>query len=114
MFIGRVVGTVWATKKVDNVKGLRFLLVHPVNIDKAPNTNVVVVADMLGAGISELVLCAYGHAARRALTDQPNDLSIEAAVIGIIDEIEVDEELLSGLTPEQLEKSPPPLIQKKP
>ena len=66
MFIGRVVDTVWATKKVDNVRGLRFLLVHPVNIDKAPNTNVVVVADTLGAGISELVLCAYGHAARRA------------------------------------------------
>jgi ethanolamine utilization protein EutN len=113
MFIGRVVGTVWATKKVDNVKGLRFLLVHPVNIDKAPNTNVVVVADTLGAGISELVICAYGHAARRAITDLPNDLSIEAAVIGIVDEIEVDEQLLAGLTAEQLDQSPPPLIKSK-
>lgn len=113
MFIGRVVGTVWATKKVDNVKGLRFLLVHPINIDKAPNTNVVVVADTLGAGISELVLCSYGHAARRAITDQPNDLSIEAAVIGIIDEIEVDETLLAGLTAEQLEQHPPPVKTKK-
>ncbi len=107
MFIGRVVGTVWATKKVDNVKSLRFLMVHPVNIDKAPNTNVVVVADTLGAGIGELVIVSYGHAARRALTDLPNELSIEAAVIGIVDEIEVDEKLLKGLETRQLKKEPP-------
>jgi ethanolamine utilization protein EutN len=113
MFIGRVVGTVWATKKVENVKGLRFLLIHPVNIDKAPNTNVVVCADMLGAGIGELVICSYGHAARRALTDQPNDVSIEAAVIGIVDEIEVDEALLNGLNAAQLEKEFPQLPKKK-
>ena len=107
MFIGRVVGTVWATKKVDNVKSLRFLMVHPVNIDKAPNTNVVVVADTLGAGVGELVIVSYGHAARRALTDQPNELSIEAAVIGLVDEIEVDEQLLKGLETEKLRKNFP-------
>ncbi len=108
MFIGRVVGTVWATKKVENVKSLRFLLIHPVNIDKAPNTNVVVVADTLGAGMGELVICAYGYAARKALSDTPTDLSIEAAVIGIVDEIEVDEELLNGLSAEKLQKHIPP------
>ena len=107
MFIGRVVGTVWATKKVDNVKGLRFLMIHPVNIDKAPNTNVIVAADVLGAGIGELVICSYGHAARRALTDQPNELSIEAAVIGIVDQIEVDETLLNGLSAAQLHQETP-------
>jgi ethanolamine utilization protein EutN len=108
MFIGRVVGTVWSTKKVENVKSLRFLLIHPVNIDKAPNTNVVVVADTLGAGIGELVICAYGYAARKAISERPTDLSIEAAVIGIVDEIEVDEELLSGLSPDLLQPRLPP------
>ncbi len=108
MFIGRIVGTVWATKKVDNVKGLRFLMVHPVNIDKEPNTNVVVVADTLGAGIGDLVICSYGHAARRAITSEPNELSIEAAVIGIVDEIEVDEKLLKGLSIKKLQRDFPP------
>lgn len=105
MFIGRVVGNVWATKKVENVKSLRFLMVHPVNIDKDPNTNVVVVADTLGAGIGELVLVSYGHAARRAITESPNELSIEAAVIGIVDEIEVDEALLRGLNTAKLKST---------
>lgn len=107
MFIGRVVGTVWATKKTDNLKNLRFLIIHPVNIDKTPNTNVVVVADVLGAGVGEFVLCSFGHAARRALTDNPSDLSIEAAVVGIIDKIDVDESLLAGLSMDQLETRPP-------
>jgi ethanolamine utilization protein EutN len=88
MFLGKVVGTVWATKKAANLEGVRFLIVHPYNLDKEPNTNVVVVADRLGAGTGEVVMCAYGKAARSAIGDQ--DMSIEAAVIGIIDQIDLD------------------------
>jgi ethanolamine utilization protein EutN len=89
MFLAKVVGTVWATKKVYNVKNLRFLVVHPLNVDKAPSTNVVVVADTLGAGPGEIVICAYGHAARQAIKPaDPPSLSIEAAVIGIVDKVE--------------------------
>jgi microcompartment protein CcmK/EutM len=29
MFLGKVVGTVWSTKKVDNLRNLRLLLIHP-------------------------------------------------------------------------------------
>src|SRR5262252_3195766 len=88
MFLGKVVGTVWATKKAANLEGVRFLIVHPYNLDKEPNTNVVVVADRLGAGTGEVVMCAYGKAARSAIGDQ--DMAIEAAVIGIVDQIDLD------------------------
>src|SRR3954466_8663873 len=87
MFLARVVGTVWSTKKVADLEGMRFLIVHPFDLDKAPNTNIVVVADRLGAGIGEIVLCAYGKAARSAIGNQ--DQSIEAAVIGIVDNIDL-------------------------
>ena len=36
MFLGKVVGTVWATKKVDNLRSLRLLLIHPVNLNVRP------------------------------------------------------------------------------
>ena len=88
MFLGKVVGTVWSTKKAANLEGVRFLIVHPYNLDKEPNTNVVVVADRLGAGTGEVVMCAYGKAARSAIGDQ--DMAIEAAVIGIVDQIDLD------------------------
>ena len=94
MFLGRIVGNVWATKKVADLEGVRFLIVHPFDLDKEPNTNIVVVADRLGAGIGEVVLCAYGKAARSAIGNQ--DLSIGAAVIGIVDSIDLNKEQCSS------------------
>ncbi len=101
MFIGKVVGSLWATRKVDNTSGIKFLIIQPYNLNKAPNTDTIVAADTLGAGEGELVMVAYGRAARMALGN--DDMSIEAAVIGIIDEYTVDKDSYSGdLDPEKL------------
>ena len=89
MFLGKVVGTVWSTKKAPDLEGVRFLIVHPIDLDKEPTKNIVVVADRLGAGIGEVVMCAYGKAARSAIGNQ--EMSIEAAVVGIIDRMDVQE-----------------------
>lgn len=91
MFLGKVVGTVWSTKKTPDLEGVRFLIVHPIDLDKEPTKNIVVVADRLGAGVGEVVMCAYGKAARSAVGDQ--EMSIEAAVVGIVDRVDVQEEL---------------------
>jgi len=98
MFLGKVVGTVWSTKKAPNLGSLRFLLVHPVDLAKATNEHLVVAADVIGAGEGELVICAYGHAARMAVGDNP-DISIEAAVIGIVDELETSRDFRSRIPP---------------
>src|ERR671928_1914796 len=90
MFLGKVVGTVWSTKKTPDLEGVRFLVVHPIDLDKEPTRNIVVVADRMGAGVGEVVMCAYGKAARSAVGDQ--EMSIEAAVVGIVDRMDVQEE----------------------
>lgn len=87
MFLGKVVGTVWSTKKAPDLEGVKFLIVHPIELDKEPARSVVVVADRLGAGIGEIVMCAYGKAARSAIGNQ--EMSIEAAVVGIVDRMDV-------------------------
>jgi ethanolamine utilization protein EutN len=89
MFLAKVVGTVWSTKKSPDLEGMKFLIVHPIDLDKEPTKNVVVVADRLGAGIGEVVMCAYGKAARSAIGDQ--EMSIEAAVVGIVDRMDLSE-----------------------
>lgn len=91
MFLGKVVGTVWSTKKTPDLEGVRFLIVHPIDLDKEPTRNIVVVADRLGAGAGEVVICAYGKAARTAIGDQ--EMSIEAAVVGIVDRVDVQADL---------------------
>jgi microcompartment protein CcmK/EutM len=87
MFLGKVIGTVWSTKKSPDLEGVRFLIVHPYDLDREPTKNVVVVADRLGAGTGEVVMCAYGKAARTAIGNQ--DMSIEAAVVGIVDRVDL-------------------------
>jgi microcompartment protein CcmK/EutM len=91
MFLGKVVGTVWSTKKTPDLEGVRFLVVHPIDLEKEPTRNIVVVADRLGAGVGEVVLCAYGKAARTAVGNQ--EMAIEAAVIGIVDRVDVQADL---------------------
>jgi len=87
MFLGKVVGTVWSTKKTPDLEGVRFLIVHPYDLDKEPTRNIVVVADRLGAGAGEMVICAFGKAARSAIGNQ--DMAIEAAVVGIVDRVDI-------------------------
>ena len=71
------------------------MIVHPFDLDKEPTKNIVVVADRLGAGIGETVMCAYGKAARSAIGNQ--EMSIEAAVVGIVDRMDIQDALSEDL-----------------
>src|SRR2546429_10002450 len=97
MFLGKVVGTVWSTKKSPDLEGVRFLIVHPYDLDHEPTKNVVVVADRLGAGPGETVMCAFGKAARTAIGNQ--EMSIEAAAGGLLHRVD-----LTDRNPEELRR----------
>lgn len=75
MKIGRVIGSVWATRKAGCLTGQTFLLVDTGKED-------LVAADQVGAGIGDRVLLATGTVASRFCMDAP----IDAAVIAILDE----------------------------
>ena len=90
MFLGRVVGQVWATKKATDLEGLRLLVVEPVDERDepgAPKVSPVVAADPVGADIGEHVIVAFGKAARVACGGD-GDYAFEAAIVGIVDEVE--------------------------
>lgn len=87
MMMARVIGNVWATRKEENLNGLKLLIVQPIDSKNQPIRHELVVADRIGAGIGDEVLVTNGGAARYILTDNP--LPIDAVVIGIIDSTEV-------------------------
>jgi len=90
MFLGRVVGQLWATKKADDLKGLRLLVVEAVDERAepgAPKVTPVVAADPMGADIGEHVIVAFGKAARVACGGD-GDYAFEAAIVGIVDDLE--------------------------
>lgn len=91
MFLGRVVGEVWATRKHADLEGLRLLVVEALDERRdpdAPKVTPVVAADPLGAGVGEHVVVAFGKAARVACGGD-GDFAFEAAVVGIVDAFDV-------------------------
>lgn len=79
MILGTVKGTVYSTRKMENLKGLKFLLVQPVNGAKK---DMLVAADTLGAGIGELVLVTTDQTTQYA-ADHPTP--VDAFIVGIVD-----------------------------
>lgn len=78
MKIGKVIGSVWATRKADSLAGQTFLVVDTGRED-------LVAADQVGAGVGDRVLLATGTVASRYCMDAP----IDAAVVAILDDKEL-------------------------
>jgi ethanolamine utilization protein EutN len=90
--IARVVGTVVSTHKHPKFEGAKLLLVQPLNIDETARGNALLAVDGVGAGVHEKVLIVLeGRAAGEALGKKA--APVDAAVIGIIDQVDVDGDL---------------------
>jgi ethanolamine utilization protein EutN len=89
MLMGRVVGTVWSTRKEPSLEGIRFLMVRPFTTGREEAQDIVVAGDVIGAGVGETVLVAFGRAARTTLGSQ--DVGWQAAVVGIVDAISLQD-----------------------
>ena len=90
MQIARVVGTVVATQKHRKFDSAKLLLVQPLNVDDTPRGGTLLAVDGVGAGIHEKVLVVLeGRAAGEALGRKA--APVDAAIIGIIDTVTIDE-----------------------
>jgi microcompartment protein CcmK/EutM len=88
VLIGKVIGTVVASKKEPTLEGLRLMLLKGADLDGNANGGVVVAADAVGAGIGELVLYAAGSSARQ--TVQTKDKPVDHVIMAIIDQIDAE------------------------
>lgn len=89
MLLGKVIGTVWATRKDEKLTGLKLLLVRHVELDYSMKKSYVVAADTVGAGIGEIVLLTTGSSARQ--TKLTEGKPVDAVVSGIIDKLDLVE-----------------------
>ena len=82
MLVGKVVGSVVATRKNENLVGNKFMIIEPM--ESMADKKRIVAIDNVGAGIGEIVLVAEGSAARIGcgLVNCP----IDAAIVGIVDD----------------------------
>ena len=87
MLLGKVVGTLVATRKEPSMEGLKFLVVRQVDVDGDETGGHVVAVDGVGAGVDEVVLYATGSAARQTVATHQRPC--DAVIMAIVDSWEV-------------------------
>lgn len=92
MIFSRVIGTVWATERVESIKQSALKLVAPC----CPRTGErqgppVLAVDLVGCRKNDRVLVVYeGSSTRFALDDK--ETPCEAIVVGIVDQVDMEEQ----------------------
>lgn len=88
MQLGKVIGTLWATRKDPKLTGLKFLIVRHLDFDYSEKSGFSVAVDSVGAGVGEVVLCASGSSAR--LTRATEGKPVDTVIMAIVDRVELD------------------------
>ena len=88
MLIGRVVGSVVATRKDERLEGRKLLVVQVHDHNNRPLEQYVVAADSVQAGPGDMVLYATGSSARQ--TELTAERPIDAVVMAVVDSWDID------------------------
>lgn len=103
MILGQVIGTVWGSRQVENLRGRRIVAVRPVILrDVAPGLRIgadlpewllaqtsLLAIDPIGADVGQNVLVAIGSRVRDLVTEPT--VPTKHCVIAIVDEAVVGE-----------------------
>ena len=92
MRIGKVIGTVVATRKDEKLIGSKLMITQPLDINLNSKGEPFIAVDTVGAGVGEIILYVNGTAGRIAA--RKLDSPIDAAIVGIVDNVDVDKSLL--------------------
>ncbi len=90
MNLGRVTGTLVATRKEPMLEGLPLLIVRQLDAEGEQTGGYVVAVDTVGAGVGEVVLYALGSSARQ--TEMTRDKACDAVIMAIVDQWDLDGE----------------------
>ena len=89
MILGKVVGTVWATRKDEQLRGMKLQIVQRIGLRGELKEGFVVAVDSVGAGAGEVVLVAQGSSARQ--TSLTKNKPVDAVITAIVDKLDVSE-----------------------
>ena len=85
MFLGKVIGNVWSTKKYPSLKSMKLMFVQPINSNYKETDEPIVAVDTVGAGPGEIVY--YITASEAVLPLPVNFAPVDASIVGIVDSI---------------------------
>lgn len=88
MYFAKVIGTVWATRKDENLKSFKLQIIQPLNAMRESVGDPLVAVDTVGAGPGEIV---FYITAREAVIPLPVPMApVDASIVGIVDRIDAE------------------------
>jgi microcompartment protein CcmK/EutM len=81
--LARVIGDVVATRKDENLHGMKLLVLQPITADGSPAGRTLVAVDSAGAGVGETVFFVRGKEA--SFPFYPTEVPTDAGIVGIVD-----------------------------
>jgi len=85
MILGKVIGSIWATRKYETLKGYKLQLLQPLNADMSHLGEPIIAVDTTGSGPGEVV---YYITASEAVIPMDVDMApVDASIVGIVDSI---------------------------
>lgn len=88
MHLGKIIGTIWATRKYEAVTGYKMQLVLPINSSLEKIGEPIIALDTVGAGPGEII---YYVTASEAVIPLDVDMApVDASIVGIVDSINVE------------------------
>jgi ethanolamine utilization protein EutN/carbon dioxide concentrating mechanism protein CcmL len=87
MLLGKVVGTLVASRKDEKLEGFKFLVVKRINIENQETGDYVIAADAVQAGIGDVVMYATGSSARQTVVTDKKPC--DAVIMAVVDTWEV-------------------------
>ena len=91
MHPGKVIGRIVCSKKTPELEGLKLLLIQPTDWHGKAEGDPLVAMDTVGSGAGEFIFYVQ---AREAAVTVPQIPAVDAAIVGIIDGVNLQEELL--------------------
>lgn len=86
MYLAKVIGTVWATRKDENLRSFKLQFLQPLNARRQKTGDPIVAVDTVGAGPGETV---FYITAREAVIPLPVTMApVDASIVGIVDRID--------------------------
>ena len=85
MFLGKVIGNIWATRKYSALESFKLMIVQPINAGYEKTGEPIIVVDTVGSGPGEIIIYIT---ASEAVIPLPVDMApVDASIVGIVDTI---------------------------
>ncbi|MBO6574160.1 MAG: EutN/CcmL family microcompartment protein [Rhodothermales bacterium] len=86
MNLGKVIGRVWATQKVDTLEGRRLLVVQPLTFDREEAGAPLIALDTVDSGDGDHVI--YVSSTEATIPFKPALTPTDATIVGVVDRVD--------------------------